>query len=171
MITNNAIKYGLMGGFFGTSFLTLLYVISPSLLIGIWRNGTWLVLAGFMSLTIAKDRAILGGFISFRAAVSTAFATFVIGLVILILYNYFMFKFYDKSLVEIIRQTYVDFQVAHYDGSNPLKQEQELKNLKVMDLSPKLFDTGNLLYFILGFVISALLAAIFKREKPSFLED
>jgi len=152
---------GLWGGIagFGTiAYLFILYSIEPSLYIQpVIVYSTWLIFILCMAvpLILLQSRAEMG----FKEALRTAFGTYVIANAIYYCFDFFMLTYWASDLVPMMEE---EFRAAA-DAGLLQSLQKEAKNI---DFSPKV--SHYLLTFaqslIVGFVLSALLALVFKNK-------
>lgn len=132
---------------------------------------TWVSLAisiAFVSWVMINFRDKQnGGFMAYKQGVGVGFMTFLIGGIISSIFTFVLFKFIDPGLVEQIVQKSLDEAIQ----KNPeIEGNMEMveKWTRMFVNPPAMAIMGVVSSAIGGIIISLILAAIFKKEKPLF---
>jgi len=186
----NSTRIGLMGGFAAMFFITGLYLTDPRLLIAGYERWTLLMFAGFMlygliqkrqnSLSVNKLEDLLAessnvdtskDFASFGELLQIGFQIYAIAFFIKLLFIYFLFNFYDPSLIEIIKEVSEKLFLEHQDFSKDTNEiiQQRLAQFREGSFGPQLTDfLGIGVELVLGFIMAFVMALFFKREQPEY---
>ena len=115
-LRSSAINYGVYIGLILSGFTIIAYIIDITLLTK-WWIGILLFLAIIIIgiVSVAKAKAILEGFISFKQAFSTWFITIVVGMLISTIVSIVLFNFIDPSAAEIVKEKTIESAVGN-DG-------------------------------------------------------
>ncbi|MFD2550628.1 DUF4199 domain-containing protein [Bizionia sediminis] len=109
---SNATNYGLYLGGILALLTALGYAISLDLFTQWWFGIAIIVLIiAFGTLSAIKSRALLNGFISFKAAFSSFFITLLIGLVISSVVSFLIFNIIDPEAATILQEKAIEAQV------------------------------------------------------------
>jgi len=167
----SASNYGLILGAVLAVTVALLYSMSLESLTKWWLGIIlFLVSLVFGIVSVAKSKAILGGFISFKEAFTSYFITIVIGLGISVLTSILIFNVVDpgaaeylnEQIVEITRgmmerfgapESEIDKAIAELEGKNNYAIGNQLQS----------FVFQIIFYSIFGLLI----ALIMKRKDPN----
>ncbi len=168
MLPRIGVFHGLLAGFLGMMYLTILYTINHNYFIGLEWLGAWVIILGFMVGAAIRQRSEVGGYIGFRLLVRPVFLTFVISIGILLIYRDFMMGFYDTGLQENLRQLELRTHQQMNMGLDSLEFQKIEQGILKGDYRPFPIQTFRLYiyYIIFGFVLSALITMMFSREKP-----
>lgn len=161
------VRYGFIAGFMAMFFLTITYVVDPSLLIGNARWGMWGIVAVVMGLCCWRIRKENGNELGFREALRASFLVFLIANIFVTLFNYYMFAFYDPKLAELLRQLDIDYLNQIKDTMPSYEYEEKVRLTQSVSYAPSF---GNVFFSyvvlaIYGFGISLIVALFMKREK------
>jgi hypothetical protein len=108
-----------------------------------------------------------GGFLSFKEGVGLGFMTFLIGGIVSSIFTFVLFKFIEPGLIEQIVQRSIE---------EALQKSPEVEgNLDMVEKWTRMFVNpavmaimGVVMAAIGGIIISLILAAILKKERPMF---
>ncbi len=111
-----------------------------------------------------------GGYLAYKQGVGLGFVTFLIGGIVSSLFTFVLFKFVDPGLVE---------QIVEKSLDEAIQKNPEIEgNMEMVEKMTRMFVNptamalmGVLMSAIGGIIISLILAAIFKKEKPLFEEQ
>jgi hypothetical protein len=149
--------WGSVAGVGTVVYLSVCYLIAPELYIQpVILYSTWLVFVLCMAIPLLLKQS--EGGLDFKPALRLAFSTYIIGNAIYYLFDFIMLKYLATELVPIMED---QFRAAAESGMLQSLQK-EAKNI---DFSPAV--SNYLLTFaqslIVGFVLAAILAGIFKK--------
>jgi len=168
MENNHAIKFGIFAGVGTVVFLFLFYWIEKTLMLSpsvIWST-IFLYLIG-MYMAAVEVRKENEGYIDFRTALKAAFLVWVIANAIYHAYNYLLYNFLDKDMINV-QKRYMSEQMAELEGVISEKYLEELnQNVEILtyDLSQVISTYATSL--IMGFLIAMIIARMVRR-KPTF---
>jgi len=184
-------QLGMMAGFLSMMLITVLYLSDPSLLVDGYERLTLLIFAGTVIYGISQARTTKlsankvedllkqdsekiedesSDFAPFAELLRLGFRIYVIAFFIKFLFVYFLFNYYDTSLIEMVKDAYVKVFIEH---KNPDETEaifqQRLAAFKEGAFGPQLSDfLGIGIELIVGFVISFVTALFFRRDQPDY---
>lgn len=183
-------RLGLMAGFLSMMFITFLYVINPTLLVDGYERLTLLLFALTVVYAIQQERQTSfrvqriedlkeekeevddsNDFASFAELLQIGFRTYVIAFFIKFTFVYFLFNYYDPSLVELVRDASVEVYKSFQDFSNDTQEmiEQKIAKYKEGDFGPSLRDPlGIIIELLIGFFVAFITALFFKRDRPDY---
>lgn len=183
-------QLGLMSGFLAMLFITVLYIYNPHSLIDGYERLTLLIFFGTMIYAVvqrrqtnlsaskiedlledeAKGKDESQDFASFGELLQLGFRIYVIAFFLKFLFVYFLFNFYDPSLVEMVKDANVELFMQHKDPSETEAIFQaKLAQFKEGEFGPQLTDImGISMELIVGFLMAFILALIFRREQPEY---
>ncbi len=163
------VKYGVYLGL-GMVVLTLLfYFVSPRFYLT-WGSWVGYLLAIVMMIMAAKEhKNIQGGFISFREAFTSSWMTSVIGFIIATLFSYILITVIDPSLIDTVKEISVEAidKMEGFIGEEAAEEAREqIENDNPFSLGKQFL--GLFFTFIIGAIISLIIAAVYKRERTEF---
>lgn len=167
----SASNYGLILGGVLAVTVALLYSMSLESLTKWWLGIIlFLVSLVFGIVSVAKSKAILGGFISFKEAFTSYFITIVIGLGISVLTSILIFNVVDPGAAEYLNEQIVEITRGMMErfGAPELEidkaiAELEGKNNYAIGNQLQSFVFQIIFYSIFGLLI----ALIMKRKDPN----
>jgi Protein of unknown function (DUF4199) len=159
------LKYGATAGLFCVAFVTCLYYYSPRLLVEGYENINWLFIFAAMitaSLAYLKQEK----FATTQSLLKINFQTFAVAYLckyVLIISLFYM----DESLMDMVREIQLKFYLAQRDQNLPEEIfQQQLAQFQQMQKDSPIFDLlGLIIHFLMGFILSLLLAFIMKKEE------
>ncbi len=172
---NDAVKLGLMYGVVSIIISMIVYFTNPKAMMDF---SSWHMILGYilmiafpyMAAKRAKDAN--GGFIAFGEALVPAMVTFAIGLLISNVYSYLLLNYFDPSLQETLNVAAREMTEGMWDMMG-LSEEAKLEAAEQMEQQQanQFGIVQSALGFIVslifpGLVISAIIAAIIKKEEP-----
>jgi hypothetical protein len=168
MLPRIGVFHGLLAGFLGMMYLTILYTLNRNYFLGGEWFGIWLIIVLFMLASASRQRKAMGGYIDFKLLLKPIFLTFIISMGMLLLYGDFMVGFFDIRLQEDIRQINLETHKQINIKMDSLEFKKLENEILHYNYGPRLVETFWLYmgYIIIGFIISAIIAASFSREKP-----
>jgi hypothetical protein len=185
-------RLGLMAGFLAMMFITMLYVMDPTLLVS-YERFTLLLFVLTIIYAIQQERETslivrkIGDlqqtaevtekiddskdFASFGELLQIGFRTYAIAYFIKFFFVYFLFNYYDPSLIELVRDASVEVYKNFQDFSSDTQEiiEQKIAKYKEGEFGPSLRDPlGIVLELLIGFFVAFLTALFFKRDRPEY---
>lgn len=165
-----ALLYGVIGGLTICVFSLVLYTMgAESFLNYAWFNYIILLIVAVLA-GLAKKK-LDSGFLPFSDALKVVFGAMMLAMFIQLLFNYVLFNFIDVPFSEAIKQMGMD------------KAEQFMKSMNVpQDTIDKAIEDearkntnsfgslalGFAIFAIPAFLVSLIIAAIIKKNKPEF---
>lgn len=183
-------RLGLMAGFLAMMFITMLYVIDPILLVDGYERLTLLLFVLTIIYAIQQERKTSlrirkiedlqhsttetddsKDFASFGELLQIGFRTYAIAYFIKFTFVYFLFNYYDPSLIDLVRDASVEVYKNFQDFSSDTQEiiEQKIAKYKEGDFGPSLRDPfGIVIELLIGFSVAFITAMFFKRERPEY---
>lgn len=186
-------RLGLMAGFLAMMFISILYVVDPTLLVDGYERFTLLLFVLTIvyaikeerktSLTVRKIGEIQQttnvtaeiddskDFASFAELLRIGFKTYAIAYFIKFFFVYFLFNYYDPSLIELVRDASVEVYKNFQDFSSDTQEiiEQKIAKYKEGDFGPSLRDPiGIVIELLIGLFVAFVTALFFKRDRPEY---
>lgn len=188
-------RLGLLSGFLSMIFLTFLYLTDPSLLLS-YERLTLLIIATAMLYVMLKRRQsnlVVRNLSELQAANATTddskkinenqefagfpellrmgFRTYVIAYMIKFTFVYFLFNYYDPSLIEMVRDASTKVYLQYQDFSKDTEEiiQQRVAQYRSGEFGPSLTDfLGIALELLIGFVMAFIFARLLRREQPNY---
>lgn len=182
-----------MTGFLSMMFISLLYVIDATLLVDGYERLTLLFFALAIVYAIQQERKTsltvrriedlqqageaLDGiddskdFASFGELLRIGFKTYVIAYFMKFFFVYFLFNYYDPSLIDMVRDASVEVYKSFQDFSSDTQEmvEQKIAKYKEGEFGPSLRDPiGILIELLIGLFVAFMTALFFKRDRPEY---
>lgn len=183
-------RIGLMTGFLAMIFITVLYLVEPSLLVDGYERLTLLLFAGAVIYgiqqerqnkfsvqkiedltTVELDENDSSDFAPFGELLRTGFRIYVIAYFMKFTFIYFLFNYYDPTLIEMVKDASVQVFIEHQDFSKDTEEiiQQKIAQYKEGNFGPSIRDfLGISLELIVGFLMAFITALFFKREQPDY---
>ena len=164
---------GLISGLLVCLYLFLLYQLDKNLLFSGYEKLFWVFTSFFMIFSIQYQRKhFFEHFIGFRDALKIVFRIFIISFILKFVFVYLLFNFIDNELIQISKQQAIDIFIQYKNPEIPdhLFKEQVAAFSKG-NFAPTFFEIGLFFEIMAGFILSALISFIYKREKPSLHES
>ncbi|MGR3809899.1 DUF4199 domain-containing protein [Jiulongibacter sp. NS-SX5] len=161
-----ALKWGVIAGLAGLVLTTVMYMTD------LWKSSAASFLIGiavsvFMLVMAMKEfKEANGGFMTFGEGLGVGMLASVISAIIGTIYNQVYMKFIDTGFPDKMK----DFQIEKMEGQGLSEEQIET----ALQMSEK-FTTGGLSFImplvaaiIFSFILSLIVAAIMKKNKPVF---
>ena len=183
-------RLGLMSGFMSMLLISFFYVTNPELLIVGFERLTLLILGGAILFGILQQRKTnfspskiedllssenkkideINDFASFSELLKLGFRIFIIGFFIKFMFIWFIFNYYDPSLIEMVKEAYLKVVEEHKNTSDmEMIYKENMETFRQGNFGPSLTNfLGIALELIVGFVISLTFAMFFKRDQPEY---
>ncbi|HSB91937.1 MAG TPA: DUF4199 domain-containing protein, partial [Flavitalea sp.] len=134
-----------------------------------WFNYIILIFIAVMA-GLAKKKAN-DGYLPFPEALKTVFGTMILAMFIQMIFNYVLFNFIDVPFSEAIKQASIDKGEQMLKRFNAPQDDIDKYLDKMAKDNPN--SIGNLvmgfaIFAIVAFLISLIISAIIKRNKPEF---
>jgi len=174
-IKKNAINYGLILGVVLAFITTVIYAVKIELLTEWWLGIIMFFIAiaiGFVS--VAKSKAILGGFMSFKQAFTSYFITMAVGLLINVVVGILIFVVIDPDAAAFLQERIIEMSRGMMERFGAPEAEIE-KALADME-GKNNYSFGSQLQaylFQLAFysVFGLLVALIMRKNDPNAIES
>lgn len=172
-----AFKYGLIWAAINVVIFLLIYYGTPQL-IGSWKQSVVQIVIGiglaiYFTLEIRRQ---IGGFWTYREAISAIFVLLITPSIILFFFSFAFGKWIEPEYNNIIAEATLN---ATTELMEKITTDQELIDKTISDtelalekqLNPSFMDVVKSLGFsvLMYFIIALVWAAIFKRDRPIFL--
>ena len=172
-----ALKYGLIWAGINVIVFLFIYYGTPQL-IGSWKQSVLQLIIGvglaiYFTLEIRKQ---IGGFWTYREAISAIFVLFIIPSIILFIFSFVFGKWIEPGYNDKISEATLNTTTELMEK---ITTDQELIDKTIAEtelalekqLNPSFMDIVKSLGFsvLIYFIIALIWAAIFKRDRPVFL--
>lgn len=172
-----ALKFGLIWAAINIIVLLLFYYASPQLL-GTWMQSAAQVIIGlglaiYFTIEIRKQ---IGGFWTFREAISSIFVLFIVPSIVVYFFTMAFGKWIEPAYMDTIKEVTLNTTTEMLEK---FTSDQDLidKTISETELAldkqfnPGFFDIIKTVGFsvLFYFIASLIWAAIFKRDRPVFL--
>ena len=165
-----SLNKGLLWGGISVVITFILYFINPELLMK-WYVGIISVVLAivFMVMAVKEFKSKNNGAVTFGEGLMTSWLTGVIGGTITTVVGYMLFNYIDPSLVDMIRDMQLEALESQASSLSDEQYEQQLKFMEKMNPSSTIFTIATyVIYAILGLIVSLIIAAVMKHEKPEW---
>lgn len=171
---NDAVKLGLMYGVVSIIFTLISYYLMPGSIGSLMSLPTILgliIMLGFLYMASKRARDANGGYIAFGDALVPPMVVYAIGSFISVLFSYLLINNIDPSLQQTIADATKEITEGMWDTMG-LTEDQKLEAAEKMEaeqanqFSLGTLGLGWLVSQIMGLIISAIIAAIVKKEEP-----
>ncbi|HVI46671.1 MAG TPA: DUF4199 domain-containing protein [Chitinophaga sp.] len=166
---NPGVKWGIVAGLALILLNVLSWIAGYDVLFS-WWNGTvqfcLFIIFGILAGLEARKQA--GGYISFKEILKPIFTTFVVGSILLAIYQYILYKFIDPNLAEGLKQHIMQATetMLHKFKAPQSEIDKQLDELNATDFKVSLARSfmDLLKSVIFYFAVSALLALILRKK-------
>lgn len=161
---NSAIKNGVILGLLTVVLNLVVYFIDPRMLMSTWIGVGFFALAIYFVYRSGKEtREEMGGYMSWGEALKPTFLTYVIYSSIAAAFTYVLYNFIDPSLIELQKEISIEAIEAMEGFIGEERMEMAIEEIENQDFSMSIDFAFSL---VGGFVISAIVSAIVKKERP-----
>jgi len=168
---NYGLTYGVILGLAVVIFTLLLYLGGVNWFVHPVAYAGFAIPIVFAVIGGVKQKRALGGYMSFGMALKTVFLVFVVGTFISTVFNYVLFNIIDVPFREALAQETAVAQekmMRSFGASDATIEKSVAETLSGNNYSISRILLGYALGLILWFVISLIIAAIIKKNKPEF---
>ncbi len=157
-----------------SSIVTLIIWMVDVTFLGNWMYGLSILVISIVVLVLATKarRKQLGGYITFKEAMLACFSTYIVSLVISIIFSFVLYNVIDPELGTTMKTVAVEntSKMLENFGMDEDAMEEALVNVEEADYSYGAAKAGgNLLWgALVGAIISAIIALVIRKEKPIF---
>lgn len=164
-----AIRYGLIWGAISIATTLILYLLgmiqSTAANILLFIFGIYM-----MYQSGVNKRTELGGFISWKLAITPIWLTSVVSSILTVIFSWILFKFIDPDLQELQREEAIKMTEKMRSWVGDAATEEQLEQLQTQDFASPgqylLIFLGALLFY---FLIACLIALVVRRKNPEEL--
>jgi hypothetical protein len=168
--SNPILIYGVIAGLAICVLSIILYLMgSGPFLSYAWFNYIILIVIAVLA-GLAKRKAN-NGYLPFAEALKTVFGTMVLAMLIQTIFNYVLFNYIDVSFGEAMKQASIDKAEEMMQSLNVPQDTIDKEIDKASKENPNSLVNlfmGFGIFAIISFIISLIIAAIIKRNKPEF---
>lgn len=187
---DKSLSYGIGMGLLSSAYVFLLYMSNPVMLIGGWENFNWLFYTlGLLLLgkhlrnpksepsyytidLLKKETPKLGAYINMPVLLRALFRAFVFAYTLKFLFVYWLFRYYDSDLVELVKAAQIKTLVENRPSQmTDAIFEAQLEAFAQNDFAPDFEFLPLLIMYIVGFALSLFIALFFRRPRPEYLEE
>jgi len=168
---NYGLSYGVILGLVSIIYTVILYLGGVKLFLSPLAWVAWCIPIVIAVLGGLKQKKALGGYMSFGEALKTVFLVFVIGTLISTAFNYVLLNYIDVPFREALAQesAVVMEKMMRKFGASETTIEKSVADT----LNGNSYSIGKVLlgyvFFLIGwFIVSLIIAAIIKKNKPEF---
>jgi hypothetical protein len=152
------LKYGISAGLAVVGYSSLFYFIDKTLFLGaVAKFSTLLVYAAFMYKAV-KDYPID----DFKKILRGAFGVFLIGIASYYLFDFILFNYIDKGLIDIEKELAIEMYRPKTPINEIYQMEQDIRNARGHTVSSNLLQMAR--WAILGFGLSLIISLFAKRR-------
>lgn len=168
---NPGIKWGLIAGLVAVIVSVIMWVTNREMFFSITLGFIMLCLFIIFSVLAGLDKKRqLGGYISFKQALQPVFLTFVIGALIVTIYNYITYNFIDPTAADQMKQyTVATLEKMLYRLGMPEDQlEEQLDSIRQQDfhMGPAQSFLNYLSLLIRYFIVAAIVSLAIRKKGP-----
>lgn len=168
---NYGLSYGVILGLVLIIFTVILYLGGVKWFIGPLAWVAWCIPILVAVLGGLKQKKALGGFMSFGEALKTVFLICVIGSLLSTLFNYLLLNFIDVPFQQALAQETAVVQekmMRKFGASDATIEKSVADTLNGNNYTIGRIMLGYAFGLIFWFIISLIIAAIIKKNKPEF---
>lgn len=160
------VRMGILTGVVYVLLTFMLYSIDPAMLVSFWKTLPFLAMIGLLCVSAYLERQERQGFLPFKDALKTVFTVYVISETIWQFSNYMLFNYIDPALPQTLKQLTLE-QLGEMKDLFAEKDLQTMrKGIEQEDYritpSAAFFAWG--VWIIIGFLISLIIAAVFRKS-------
>ena len=172
IIKKNGITFGIITGVLSILITTSIYIVDLSLMTKWWLGILILMVYIIIGcVLLVKTKKDLGSFMSFKEGFTTYFVSALIGIALSVLYNVLLFNVIDPEsairLKELTLESTVQMLQKFGTPTSAIKETVE-KMKDYNQFSPIEQAKGSIWSIVGAAIFGAILAAIFKKDKPVF---
>ena len=172
IIKKNGINFGVITGVLSVLITTSIYIVDLALMTKWWLGISILVVYIIIGcVLLVKTKKDLGGFMSFKEGFTVYFVSALIGIAISVIYNILLFNIIDPEaairLKELTLESTVQMLEKFETPTSAIKETvDKMKDYNQFSTIEQL--KGSIWSIVGSAVFGAILAAIFKKDKPVF---
>lgn len=173
---NLSLRFGLWAGFLSMLYISLIFVTDKILLIKGWENITWLIIFVVMIFGSIKMRdQSKKKFVSFRPLLQFNFRVFLLAYLLkyVLIIGLFSADTELKNMAKEHELTMVrqELEKEFADQIKSQREENINRQIKAYEsggFGPRVLDLGLLIHLVGGFVLSAMVAGVIRRDEPEY---
>ena len=172
IIKKNGINFGIITGVLSVLITTSIYVIDLALMAKWWLGISILVMYIIIGcILLVRTKKDLGGYMSFKEGFTTYFISALIGIAISVIYNILLFNIIDPEAAIRLKELTLESTVQMLEkfGTPTSAIKETVDKMKDYNQFSTIEQLKGSIWSIVGSaVFGAILAAIFKKDKPVF---
>jgi len=172
---NHGVRYGLMAGVSISIIMLILYFIDGKTMLSYYPLIAWVIFITCMVLAGRDTKRDLEGFMSWGEALKPTWITYLIGSLIMIIFQYVLMNFIDTNLLEIQKELDLERTIkfaemfgAPEDAIEEMEAAFEEQDVTAGYSSPMMivFGWGIGLIFP-GFLFAAIISIFVRKNRPA----
>lgn len=171
--SNTGLIYGLIAGLGVIIYTLVLYLTGVEAFTGKWGYFVYLIII-VLAIVAAWKLRNEQGYLEFPLALKTTFSVFAISILLQIIFNYILLNYIDTGFREAVTQIAVDKTESMLkDFGTPQSKIDEVTDaiLKEDPTSLKNLIISYGMWCIIAFLVSLIISAVMKKNKPVFEND
>ncbi len=169
--TNTGVTYGLIAGLSLIVLTVLLYLGGVEYFLGPFAYTSYIIVIVLAVLAALKKKKLNGGYLPFAEALKITFSVFAIAFLAQVLFNYILMNFIDTGFRDALTQaTYdkMESMMRRFGATDEQIDKQLDAAMKDNPHSIKNAMLGYAIWCIVFFLVSLIISAIVKKNKPEF---
>ncbi len=169
--SNTGLTYGLISGLAVVVITLFLYTGGVEMFLSPVAYLAYVVMIVFAVVAARKDKKENGGYLEFAKALKVIFTVFALSLLIQVIFSYILLNFIDTGFRDALMQATLDKIESFMKrlGSPQTEIDKAIDGASKEDPSSiKSQIMGYAIWCIVFFLVSLIIAAIMKKNKPVF---
>lgn len=169
---NPGIKWGIISGLVLILLNVIAWVAGTAVLFSWWNSVFQLLLFIVFGVLAGKERKKqLGGYIGFKEVIKPVFTTFVLGMLLMSVYQFILYKYIDPSLSDSLKQNLLASTEKWMSRMKAPQEdiEKQLDDINATDfsvtLSKSFMDYLKAVTFYFG--IAVIISLILRKKAPA----
>jgi hypothetical protein len=171
IVKKNGITFGLISGIVSVLITTLIYTFNIKLFTSFWTGLISILFYIVISVVLLlKTKKELNGIFPFKQAFTTYFISAVVGILISLIFNIFLFNYIDPSAKETVKEMSIKYAVEMMQKYNAPSEaiNKAITDMKANDqFSILQLLKGSIFTIAFSAVFGLILAAIFKSKSTN----
>jgi len=171
IVKKNGITFGLISGIVSVLITTLIYTFNIKLFTSFWTGLISILFYIVISVVLLlKTKKELIGIFPFKQAFTTYFISAVVGILISLIFNIFLFNYIDPSAKETVKEMSIKYAVEMMQKYNAPSEaiNKAITDMKANDqFSILQLLKGSIFTIAFSAVFGLILAAIFKSKSTN----
>ncbi|WP_445715443.1 DUF4199 domain-containing protein [Flavobacterium sp.] len=172
IIKKNGINFGVITGALSVLITTSIYIVDLALMTKWWLGISILVVYIIIGcILLVKTKKDLGGYMSFKEGFTVYFISALIGIAVSVIYNILLFNVIDPEAAIRLKELTLEstVQMLKKFGTPTSTIKETIDKMKDFNqFSPMEQLKGSIWSIVGSAIFGAILAAIFKKDKPVF---